>query len=254
MKHLLLTFSLLMGAVAMYAQSEPIERYNLVVCYIDESTSADCRLYYSDPDNTSFTLSPGYNLMLFNDEKDTPIKLVATGVEQSYCYVWNDEPWQPEVGTANNYVFNSVGNGEICKLYFQQPAWYDVNFVVTGNSTKVDAYKDISVPIPLESKRVLTGTQIGLFINSDEVTFTCRVNGKMVAEQTDQASFTVTENARVELTIYENGQVTTSVDEITTDSQAPKQYFNVLGMPVTNPQPGNIYIVRQGTKATKQRF
>ena len=210
-----------MGAVAMYAQSEPIERYNLFVCYIDESTSADCRLYYSDPDNTSFTLLPGYNLMMFNGETDTPIKLVATGVEQSWCFS-NDEPWQPEVGTANNYVFESVGNGWVCKLYFQQPAWYDVNFVVTGNSTKVDVYKDLCVPIPLESTRVLNGTQIDLFINSDEVTFTCRVNGKMVAEQTDAASFIVTENARVELTIYENGQVTTSVDEITTDSQAPK--------------------------------
>ncbi len=45
--------------------------------------------------------------------------------------------------------------------------------------------------------------------------------------------------------------VTTGIEDITADDNAEKEYFNLQGMRVANPQAGNVYIVRQGKKTSK---
>ena len=46
---------------------------------------------------------------------------------------------------------------------------------------------------------------------------------------------------------------TTGIEDIAADG-SEAEYFNVQGMRVANPVKGEVYIVRQGTKATKVRF
>lgn len=43
----------------------------------------------------------------------------------------------------------------------------------------------------------------------------------------------------------------TGIDEINADNEAPVEYFNLQGIRVANPAKGQIYIKRQGSKATK---
>lgn len=49
---------------------------------------------------------------------------------------------------------------------------------------------------------------------------------------------------------YLDDGVTTGVDAIDTDTNAPKEYYNLQGVSVANPEKG-LYIVRQGNKVSK---
>lgn len=54
---------------------------------------------------------------------------------------------------------------------------------------------------------------------------------------------------------YDQGAAN-GIEEIGPDADiyAPEEYYTLQGIKVTNPEPGNIYIVRQGSKAKKVRF
>lgn len=53
------------------------------------------------------------------------------------------------------------------------------------------------------------------------------------------------------LTIYGAGQ---GVSDVTVDADAPVEYFNLQGVPVAEPTPGNIYIRRQGFNTSKVKL
>ena len=68
-----------------------------------------------------------------------------------------------------------------------------------------------------------------------------------------------TDNSKTSLLNYAEYTLTvvkgSGVEDITVDSadaNAPRQYFNLQSQPVSHPQPGTLYIVRQGNKATKE--
>lgn len=47
---------------------------------------------------------------------------------------------------------------------------------------------------------------------------------------------------------------TTGIEDVTVDSEAPVEYFNLQGLRVAQPEAGQLYIKRQGDKAVKVRF
>lgn len=47
---------------------------------------------------------------------------------------------------------------------------------------------------------------------------------------------------------------TTGIEDVTVDSEAPVEYFNLQGLRVAQPEAGRLYIKRQGDKAVKVRF
>lgn len=47
---------------------------------------------------------------------------------------------------------------------------------------------------------------------------------------------------------------TTGVEDVTVEAEGQTEYYDLRGIRVTNPQPGHIYIVRQGAKTSKVRF
>ena len=51
------------------------------------------------------------------------------------------------------------------------------------------------------------------------------------------------------LKVTDNGN--SGIEEINADNDEPVEYFNLQGIPVTNPSDGNVYIKRQGMKVTK---
>ena len=46
-------------------------------------------------------------------------------------------------------------------------------------------------------------------------------------------------------------QTPSSIDTVVTDDNAKAEYYNLQGIRITNPQKGNIYIVKKGAKASK---
>ncbi len=54
---------------------------------------------------------------------------------------------------------------------------------------------------------------------------------------------------------YDQGAAN-GIDEISPDADicAPEEYYTIQGIKVANPEPGHIYIVRQGSKAKKVKF
>lgn len=77
-----------------------------------------------------------------------------------------------------------------------------------------------------------------------------------VAENNDDkvttVKFSATGTTRISTITITMSLKGSGVDNITSDSEnTPAEYFNLQGVRVANPTPGNLYIVRQGNKVTK---
>ena len=70
------------------------------------------------------------------------------------------------------------------------------------------------------------------------------------AEKEDKDTFTYA-HARIGKLQAGQGVINITDDN---DTNAPVEYYNIQGIRVTNPQPGNLYIKRQGTQASKVIF
>ena len=58
----------------------------------------------------------------------------------------------------------------------------------------------------------------------------------------------------IEKAAYSDGGTITGIEDIVDTTNVPAEYFNLQGVKVSNPSRGEIYILRQGTKASKVRF
>ncbi|MDE6542145.1 MAG: C10 family peptidase [Muribaculaceae bacterium] len=61
-----------------------------------------------------------------------------------------------------------------------------------------------------------------------------------------------TESIVSSLVKFHYGTVSSGIEDVTVDTEAPAEYFNLQGVRVANPEAGRIYIVRRGDKATKE--
>lgn len=65
---------------------------------------------------------------------------------------------------------------------------------------------------------------------------------------------TATAGEKQLFTIKKTPDNTTGIEDVTVDSEAPVEYFNLQGLRVAQPEAGRLYIKRQGDKAVKVRF
>lgn len=97
-------------------------------------------------------------------------------------------------------------------------------------------------PNAVESTHKLQGevTATGLEGGTNyTATLTVKHNGNMVAKATKTETISTT---------------TTGIEDVTVDSEAPVEYFNLQGLRIAQPEAGQLYIKRQGDKAVKVRF
>lgn len=59
---------------------------------------------------------------------------------------------------------------------------------------------------------------------------------------------------QIRLKIDNSDSKTTGIETVGADSNAPAEYFDLLGRRVATPQPGQLVIRRQGNTATKVVF
>lgn len=67
-------------------------------------------------------------------------------------------------------------------------------------------------------------------------------------------SLTATAGEKQLFAITKAPDTTTGIEDVTVDSEAPVEYFNLQGLRVAQPEAGQLYIKRQGDKAVKVRF
>lgn len=67
-------------------------------------------------------------------------------------------------------------------------------------------------------------------------------------------SLTATAGEKQLFAITKAPDTTTGIEDVTIDSEAPVEYFNLQGLRVAQPEAGQLYIKRQGDKAVKVRF
>ena len=85
-----------------------------------------------------------------------------------------------------------------------------------------------------------------LTIDGNMAKFNSSYNGEIVlTAKTDNYSRTVTINADVKVS---------GIDNIESDSNTPAEYYNMQGLRVYNPAPGQLYIVRRGDVTTKELY
>lgn len=81
---------------------------------------------------------------------------------------------------------------------------------------------------------------------SNNITDTSKIN--IIAYLIDKKTSEIVNAATVK-----SADISAGIEQVVVDADAnaPVEYFNLLGLPVKNPTQGNIYIRRQGSKATK---
>lgn len=67
-------------------------------------------------------------------------------------------------------------------------------------------------------------------------------------------TLTATAGDKQLFTVTKAPDTTTGIEDVTVDSEAPVEYFNLQGLRVAQPEAGRLYIKRQGDKAVKVRF
>ena len=67
-------------------------------------------------------------------------------------------------------------------------------------------------------------------------------------------TLTATAGEKVLFTKTKTPDTATGIEDVTVDSEAPVEYFNLQGLRVAQPEAGQLYIKRQGDKAVKVRF
>ena len=71
---------------------------------------------------------------------------------------------------------------------------------------------------------------------------------------TPNVTLTATAGDKQLFTVTKAPDTTTGIEDVTVDSEAPVEYFNLQGLRVAQPEAGRLYIKRQGDKAVKVRF
>lgn len=100
-----------------------------------------------------------------------------------------------------------------------------------------------------------TGHVDGLKLMNDMITANVDLNGTI--DTTGKADFTINviwdnNGTEVPILVKFNGQKRTlGIDSITTEENAPVEYYNLQGVRIANPTAG-LYIVKQGKKVSKQ--
>lgn len=69
-----------------------------------------------------------------------------------------------------------------------------------------------------------------------------------------QVTLTATAGEKELFSVQKAPDSTTGITGITADSETEAEYFNLQGIRIANPEPGQLYIRRQGSKAVKIRF
>lgn len=69
-----------------------------------------------------------------------------------------------------------------------------------------------------------------------------------------QVTLTATAGEKELFSVQKAPDSTTGIADITVDSETEAEYFNLQGIRIANPEPGQLYIRRQGSKAVKIRF
>ena len=105
-------------------------------------------------------------------------------------------------------------------------------------------------------KKMIPFDDLGEGFNEDNKEYTAYI--KTVYKPITEEDGTVTTlNPTFHSMQYIEQDQITAVDEIGidfNDADTPKEYYNLQGMRVENPQAGNIYIVKKGSKVSKVRF
>ncbi|MDE6278097.1 MAG: hypothetical protein K2M06_08320 [Muribaculaceae bacterium] len=192
-------------------------------------------------------MGEGYNTFAFY-ERDNRFRLETGAPVASYVYL-NDEEVEPEFPESPNYR-PTLADGDVLKVFFgSAPSRHTLSIEVEpeaeGAFTLVrDRLRDISDT--RGSLSALQNTELSVKPAAD-ATLEVKVDGAPVAAGAEGAfSFAATGNHKVEISGHSAG-----IGQLDAAENSEARYFNLQGMRIETPRPGQTAIVVRGGKASK---